>query len=511
MHKYLYLIPLLGVMFISQGCSSDEPGLDKTDDALYGNNVYGTSLRLKKLDLAGAKSLAIADGPAARSSADNRLLFKMDDNGNLSAVCVEVAVCNDDGEQTVSSNYTLGPGTMFSIGDRYVYMSYCKLYNADGHIYDITKDYESQSDGYSGFNILVNKRDGKIYYVPQAAKNYFPVNSDNYQNDITVATDGTFYMHAGSGVVKVEVDGDNASISTFGPQSGNGYQYCGSGLIPLDNGPVIRINPASSWGSACQTIDILYQNGGFETFDGSNDKWHAGFEKEIQDEYTFLFNNGRILAVKRPASNFKSYWDYKNDYYYSERYESEEVALSLVEITIGSSYGNIQVGEPFFTLTGTNEIWKDYSRPEAQDWTEYARQMGGNNVLYALGDYYMIGNILAINKNTLEYRDLVAEGISEHVIVSAADNVYNGKAWNVWYDGADWFDPSTMEYGQIRWDYPEHIDSTEFDIPNGKIMIVYLNPADGSKHLRIINIETGEYTESDVQTSQQIIQLIPLN
>ena len=508
MKKFLCFIALLGIMSVFQCCTSD--------DSLGIDGGKATNLRLSKLDIVGSKALAIVEAGGTRSS-DNQMLFKMDEDGNLSAVYVEVIELEDGTQKSSHIDYTIQASALFGIGDRYIYMTGCMLQDAKGNYRDIRRDYEGGDFSYysGGFCMLVNKMNGKIYYVPQIVKDYFPrdldMNNVGYENDIVVAEDGTFYMHTTSGVVKVEVNGDNASVSTFGPQDGERYEYAGGGLIPLENGPVIWIIPYSGgWSTSNQLIRILYQNGGFETFDGSNDEWHRGFGG-IKDEYTCCYDNGRILAVRRPASNFKSYWDYRTQYDYSKRYESEDVELSIVEIRIGDTYGNIEIGQPLFSLTGQNEVWQDYSRPEAQDWTEYARDMGGEQSLYVLGDYFMIGNVLAINRNTLSYRDLVKEGISEHVIIPTTTNVYNGKAWTVYSYAAMWFDPADMTYGEVTWDCPNNIKSCEIDIPNGNLMIVYLNPVDGSKHLRTINIETGDYVDTDVPTTQNIFQLIPIN
>ncbi len=507
MKKFFYLFTLLGVMLACQCCSNDEPSGG-------GSGGKDTTLRLNKLDLSGAKALAIIDESDTRSSDEKTGLFKIDENGNITAVYVEVVELEDGTQQNVARNYTLHPGKLCTIGDRYIFMSQCLLRDAKGNIHDVARDYEGDSapvSYFDGFSILVNKNTGKIYYVPTTISQCFP-NGNGSEKDIVVAPDGTFYMHVGSGVVKVVVDGDNATLSTFGPQNGDVSSFCGGGYIPLSNGAVIAIHSDTGGTNvANQIISILYQNGGFETFDGSNDEWHRGFG-DIKDEYTCCYDNGKIFAIHRPADNFKSHWDYKEDgYAYEKRYDTEDVELSLVEINIGSSYNNVRIGQPFFTLKGKNYIWDDYTRPEASDWTEYARQMGGEQSLYILGDYFMIGNVLAINRNTYQYRDLVKEGISEHVIRPDANNVYKGKAWTVYLNAAMWFNPADMTYGQVTWNVPEHVDQSEYDIPNGKLIIVWLNPADGSKHMRTIDIETGAYTDTDVQTTQKVFQLIPLN
>lgn len=520
MKRISFLFPCLVFLTLLCACSQDEPGGD-------GN---AKSLRLSKLDIAGAKALAIVNGSspraaASRASDDGGMLFKMDENGNLVAVGVEVIELENGGKEKVVTDYNIRPLVVFPIGDRYVYLEECYLIDKNGNQRDIRADYEGENYQYwywlEGFCILVNKQTGKIYYIPQSARALFPSkyhlpndDMDEYENNTIVASDGSFYMHTSAGVVKVETKGDNASISSFGPQNdiispdNNSWSFIGGQLIPLSNGPVISL--VGGWNSINQCISVLYQNGGFETFDGCNDKWHSG-STDIKDEYNCTYHDGKIYALKSPASNFKSHWDYKEDgYNYQCRYDNEDVEWSLVEISIGSSYGNITVGQPFFTLTGKNYVWDDYTRPEASDWTESARKMGGV-YFYVLGDYFMCGNILAINKNDKSYRDLVKEGISEHVIIPDKNNVYHGKSWQVWTDGADWFNPKDMTYGKVRWNYPANIINTEVNIPQGRITITYLNPSDGSKHMRIIDIETGDFTETDVQSSGNVIQLIPMN
>ena len=524
MKRLSFLVPCLVFLTLLCACSQDEPG----GDDINGNNAK--SLRLSKLDIAGAEALAIvndntARAVATRASDDGGMLFKMDKNGNLVAVVVEAIELEDGGNETVVTDYNIQPLAVFPIGDRYIYLEQCYLIDNNGNQRDIRADYEGENYNYwpEGFCILVNKQTGKIYYVPQSARSLFPSKSrifngdmNNYENNTIVTSDGTFYMHTDAGVVKVETREDKTSISSFGPQNdgispdNNCWSSSAHQLIPLSNGPVIYLSGGSSWGGINQIIHVLYQNGGFEDFDGSNDKWHNGFD-DMKDEYNCIYHDGKIYALKSPVANFRSHWDYKeNGYDHQKRYDNEDVEWSLVEINIGSSYGNITVGQPFFTLTGKNYVWDYHTRPDASDWTESARKMGGV-YFYVLGDYFMCGNILAINKNDKSSRDLVKEGISEHVIIPDKNNVYNGKSWQVWIDGADWFDPKDMTYGQIRWNCPTNIINSEVDIPQGKITITYLNPADGSKHMRIIDIETGNFTETDVQYSGNVIQLIPMN
>lgn len=498
----------VSMLMIACGCSSGD-GLDGSGKG---------SLKLSKMDLSGAQSLAIA---GSDSRADNStLLYKIDEAGNLTAVKVEMIVTEGGETKSVSTDYSVHPEALIPIGDRYVYMYMCYFYDPEGNPTNIEQYYED-GNSWDGVSILVNKKSGKIYYIPQTARNYFPkpVSFGNdlnyYNNDIVVADDGTFYMQTSAGAVKVVISDDNATVSTFGPQNQNvEYEWnswTGGGLIPLKNGAVISIpGYAGGWHTEYQKLNVLYQNGGFETFDGSNNNWHGGLS-ELKDEYTFLYTEGKVLAVKRPVSNFKMSWADKGNGFQAEKYDSEDVELSLVEVNVGSSYGNITVGTPFFILKGTNYVWKDYTRPAAEDWTEYARQMGGEQALYSIGDYYMIGNVLAIKKNTSTYRDLVKEGISEHVIIPTKNNVYKGKSWYVYLDCADWFDPETLTYGRVSWDYPEHRESEKIDIANGVFTIVFLNPADGSRTMRTINIETGDYKDSPVQTTQKIIQLIPMN
>lgn len=477
------------------GCSdSDEPG----------GGSGKTSLKPERLDLSGATALTlVGTNTKSRAEAETNTLFKMDANGNLTAVVLYVQEEADGSKTTTRTDISVHPREIHGLSGKYTYLRDCSFTDENGNQVGMPKP-----DNSFYYNILVQNSTGKIYYVPESAHGYFPWN-DTYADRSAVDNSGNLYLRDEAGhVAKATFSDDQATLSSYGPQD----LTWGGDMHVLGNGTLLFEGMAGGWSTSNQSLSFLYPNGGYEHLDGSNSNYHSGFGP-LKDEYTYNYNGKEIMALKFPLTNFESeYREYYDGYRCDWFYKSEDVSISIVKVNVGTVYGGIGYSAPIATIIGKNDVRQAYDREPSGDWTDEVRNTGGLP-LYETNNYYFVSDILAYNKMSGQWRDLKKEGISEHFLLPGRDNVYNGKIWNVYSDGADWFNIDTFEYGRVMW--PNFSSYTEIsdvrDIPHGKVIKTMISPMDGKKYIFTINIETGAYQTSEVSTQAEIISLIPLN
>lgn len=462
-----------------------------------------TSLKPERLDLSGATALTLVGTNAkSRADAETNTLFKMDANGNLTAVVLYVQEEADGSKTTTRTDISVHPGSIHSLSGKYTYLRDCLFTDENGN-----GVYMPKPDNSFYYNILVQNSTGKIYYVPESAHDYFPQN-DTDEDGSAVDNAGNLYLRWQGHVAKATFTADQATISSYGPQD---LSWSGE-MHVLSNGTLFFLEEKMGWSTSNQSLSFLYPNGGYEHLDGSNNDYHSGFGP-LKDEYTYNYNGTEIMALKFPLTNFESeYREYYDGYRCDWFYKSEDVSISIVKVNVGTVYGGIGYSAPIATITGKNDVRQAYDREPSGDWTDEVRNTGGLP-FYETNNYYLVSNILAYNKRSGQWRDLKKEGISEHFLLPESDNVYNGKIWNVYSDCADWFNIETFEYGRVMW--PDFSSYTEIsfvrDIPHGKVIKTMISPMDGKKYIFTINIETGAYQTSEVSTQAEIISLIPLN
>ena len=230
--------------------------------------------------------------------------------------------------------------------------------------------------------------------------------------------------------------------------------------------------------------------------------------------------------MKASKENYMYDWYTEAPYESGYKYLNEQVSLSVVKVNVGSLYGQVSYSEPIATITGTDtplkfsERGNDYTWKRT-GWTRYARDFIGSGSSFGPGcgpawasnRYLFIGDILAYDKQTGAWTDLVAGKIQDHVAKATPANTYKGRAWTLYADFAFWFDPETLETGSVA--MPEIMRTggtmVEHDIPSGKLYYTGISNFDGSKHLYTIDLETGNYTVSDLPDDNQVITLVPLN
>lgn len=148
------------------GCSSDDgPGMPKD----YSN------LRLGRMDLSGAVSLGLKKANASSRAIDGEYLsaglYKIDANGNISAVGVYFTT-DAEGNRLEHEEYLrIDPYMLFNLTDNYFLVAGCDYYDSDGDVVGDKTDYDEVGNSYlipqdvPYKHLLVRKSDGKIWCV----------------------------------------------------------------------------------------------------------------------------------------------------------------------------------------------------------------------------------------------------------------------------------------------------------------------------------------------------------
>lgn len=486
------------VAVFAAGCTTDN------DPEIKGSSGRRPVQKLQRLDLAGAKSLTLlGTKDETKSSESLPLLFKLDESGNLSAVQLYVEETREGGSTVIRTDISVHPRMIFKMAGNFTYLFDCKFFDSNGRQVDIDARIE---EGSLYCNILVNNATGKIYYVPQAAHRYFPQMHSVEGIYGAVDNNGTLFVTDERGhLVRVLFSEDRASVESYGPPS---FEWSGD-MHVLPNG-TLAFYPYHN------SVDLLYPNGGFESLSGYGDT--NGDGDADRDVMSFTIHDGRIYAIIRPLENFQYEWQSHDTYDWQPYYLHPEVSISVAEVVVGTSFGSVSVLPPFATVTGVNNLtYNEYHSQymhDASDWTCIARSDDMGLGLIFGQRYMFINNILAYERSTGRFIDLVAEGLMDKVMFDEnGTTVYQGKTWKIYSDVARWFDIETLEYGEIAMPSAGQylvLDWTE-DIPNGKVYRTVISPADGKRYLHTISIDSGEYTSSEVEDDRVVIKLVPLN
>lgn len=462
--KYFKFFPALLVMASISlvACSSDEPVSDSNSTPKMDN------LKMNRLNLDNAKYLTL--GEADGSRADSReTLFKIDADGNTSAVVLECVEQEDGSTNTNTYNLEVMPKEVYNLTKSWMFLRDCEFYcAASENIGSLLFEKYSYPSGSFGFNILADKKTGKVYYVPDTQAEYF-FSYNCYDGDMSdfcsedVA--GNLYTTAGPnvGLSKVSVTSEGAVISKLGPATLNlsGKPY------PLSNGTIVLLNGYD----ATNTITAVYPNGGYEIKEFSN-----YYDSSIDEAY-ICHNSGdsfNLVVNRKMPDNY---------------------TLELSAVSVGSAYGSISVSEPL--ISHSNNVWN------LTTWLF---------PLYLGNRFIIFGNLMAYDKMTCAWleKDFLDP---EYFIVPTEKNTYQGRSWNVWYNGATWMDINTLETGTIAFDYPSELEkySESQNIPGGESFVYAMDPRDGKSYVYKFDITTGAATRTEIIYSSTSITLIPLN
>ncbi len=480
MKKSTYTLCLLISVLIpafTSCSSSEEPD---------GGAIKNKALKLSRLDLSGAKYITLDKANAARSQNDtDNALFKVDEQGTVSAVMLECVENADGSTSKVRTDIQVHPHEIFNLTSSWMFLDDCS-FTCDGDksaVHNLRSSYYSY-ESYT-FNILVNKKTGKLYYVPDSQRTYF-MTYGNYGSDYMLFTEdrqGNLYSqtHERDGLCKISLAQDgSATISKVGPAD---MVFTGSTICLLENGTIALI-------PYYDTFSVIYPNNGFEYIKDSNHD-----QRNYDKTTAFNYVNGKAFAT--------TLIDMK-----SEDGKELHQTLQVRDLKIGTSYGSWSFSEPIV------EIKQDFDNYTADTRWEFGNWIQQLALLYESNRYLFIGYLYAVDKQTHAINDL--SSLSSSIIFPSSDNQYDGKSWNVWNDAADWFNCETLEGGRINFDTSSLnnyiIKDTQANIRQGEFIITGISQIDGKKRILVIDITNGQVkSTSEIDSISESYTLIPMN
>lgn len=479
MKRFLLGLTVFGMLMSS--CSKDDQG---------GSQSSGT-FRLQTLDLSDAKYLSLTNPTAGRSlsevSSTEVGLFKIDEQGNVSTVVMSCVEEKDGTISQVHNDIKVVPTHIAVLSGIYTLLWGCDFRMDNGELFDMRAYYEPDKVG-EAFNLLVRNSDGKIFYIPQAANKYI-LGTDHYTS--VLDTDGTLYAlvrvtdmssNLSQTVIKIVLQGEELVIKQVGP---DGLTIDGSDIWVLDNGTLVALNP--EWLDGGYTF--LYPNGGFETV-------------SFGEEHVYLAQTtDGIKGIRLETRSGEPQAEY---------------IVSLHDYTVGTSVGGNALSEPIALISSGTNYSTDLNDAGYVDWVSKVSAGGAMWItpLYETSDTYLLGQCLVVDKQTNQVRGLSWDE-SNHVIIPDGNNVYKGRVWRVWEQGAEWFNLETWEYGEVTFNFSEigpfQSTNTCVNIPAGEMTITGVRNADGKRILCFVDIESGTVRYSVNDSNLPIVTLVPLN
>lgn len=475
---------VIAISSCTASSSEDEPALPS-----------GGAIKLSRLDLSGAKYLTLGESSDGRSRANtDNVLFKVDENGNVSAVVLECIEEEDGTSTTVRKDISIHPHEISNLTASWMYLWDCSFDCDDVEaVGRLRSSYDTAGSFY--FNILVNKKTGKLFYIPDAYGEYFTVNG-NHDSDYTHFLDGPggelyTQTHPVHGLSKVTVSSNGeAKIEKIGP---NDISFSGGSFHVLGNGTIVLIN-GDAWGT--NGLTLVYPNNGFEYVSDSD------YEHRLWNRKTwFYYFNGNIIAGTLIDE-------------YDENFDNVKQTLQLRNFSVDTGFGSHNFSAPIFEIK--QELTKSwgqhgYDFPEEDLWGNHINRIAG---YYENDKYRFIGQTFAIHKTSGEVVRLSGRG--SQIVFPDSNNVYQGKAWYTYADAADWFDCETLESGRVYYDTSilsnYYQKDQQANIPDGEYMITAISQIDGKKVIVIIDITTGRVKKIvEVVSTSESITLIPMN
>lgn len=180
-------------------------GLSSCENLDSNNNNY-QNLRIGRMDLSGAKQLAIVNSNTRAIDGEflSAGLYKIDENGNFSAVAVYFTT--DLSGNRLEKEYALkvSPKHLFKLSDNYILAASCDYYDADGDF--VQNQWMESAEDEDGYwvrqevpykNLLVRLSDGKVWCVDNIkdmlyTQGYHFDSSDKYVQEYYLK--GDFYQ-----------------------------------------------------------------------------------------------------------------------------------------------------------------------------------------------------------------------------------------------------------------------------------------------------------------------------
>ncbi|MDE5567240.1 MAG: hypothetical protein K2I89_07355 [Muribaculaceae bacterium] len=463
----LRAIVIIASIAALNSCSDDGPDYGK--------------MRVSRMDIAGAKAVGFIDSSTgSRADAVSSGLYKIDANGNISAVAVYFTE-DEEGNQTKhESEVRMEQAGMANVGNNYIYFSNCSFTDKNGeYIYGLPR------------KILVRKTDGKMWnldeeYTGIDIPNVYVLKDWQFYQ----AADGTLYYsdskindYSYSELIyRFNLKSEPATIQqvtatrTFAP-----YAVDSNGIICGG----VNGGRDSSFSSTLPP-EFLWQNSGFQLFPHVN---------PFETDYSTISSSSVIGGVVLFGDQYYQVL-FKHDWRVPDSF-NVSVSGTCNKISIGSTPGSA-VLDKSETL-----ILKDYGSYI----TIISSMITPKYILFST-DY----GIIALNPEIKEWKvvktpkplDLYKSITYDNrywIIDSSIDNL-----------GAFWFNSDSFETGFVKFNVTLPSFAHRYDVVDGKVIFSGINPADSHTVTIIVDLTTGSVLTEEDETPEMLFStLISLN
>ena len=496
--NFLSTVAIIMAIIVLNSCSDDGPDY--------------TKMRVSRMDIAGAKAVGFIDTKTgSRADALSSGLYKIDANGNISAVAVYITE-DEEGNQTKhESEVRMESAYMANVGNDYIYFSDCHFVDNNG-------------ERISGlpWQILVRKTDGKMWnlswehtgvylvsaYRLQSWQFYQDYNGILYYADcISLSGDEI------RSIYKFNLKTEPATIEqvTANREIKGPYSVDSKGVIC---GPVNKVIDCYDGRFYNDRNYFVWQNSGFQDLssiklppikrDYSNEieglvcdgDFHKGFVTMFRGQYYLI----------RSILKWTCYLNGEHIYPPVNIFLDKAVCNRF---SIGNTPGSAVLDEEDTTSLKDDIMTSNYD--------EYCVISSMATPEYILISGYLYGGqnwITALNPETKEWK-WVCE--TPNKIDFNRSLSYNGRYWIITKQdgdlGAFWFHPGSLESGFVKFatTLPSYMDSSKYEVVDGKVIFSGVNPADSHNVRIVFDLITGEAVTDDEAPEYLFSTLISLN
>ena len=449
---------------------------------------YG-KMRVSRMDIVGAKAVGFIDADNnSRGEAISSGLYKIDANGNITAVAVYFTEDESGNQSKHESEIKLKSADMQDVGNDFIYFDECLFVDKKGEYI-------------SGLphRILVRKSDGKMWNFDHTAHD---LNSLNGFADwqIFQSYDGTLYCASRKlDIYKFDLKTEPATIQqvTANIELDPPYAVDSKGVICA---PVNNFN--YSW----RPRTIAWPNSGFQEL------------KSVSTARTDYGDQVEGLAIE-PDDDYYSVVCFRGQFYQLGAYDynsniSEYPFVDLAtcnKILIGDTPGSASVD-----LSETINLKNDILAKMGFDGVYYPSIMVTPNYILLSSEVDNNGKywISALNPEKKEWKWITE---TPDLIKFDKSIYYNNRYWSITeQDGAlsaFWFHPGSFESGFVKFNVtlPDYMYSWKYEAVDGKVIFSGVNPADSHLVKVAVDLMTGDAITNDEAPEMLFSTLISLN
>lgn len=546
-----YIAPLIAIILTLTFCSCN--------DDIDGPKLKYEKMNLGRINLTGAKQLALKTGDATRAIDGEYLsagLYKIDQNGNISAVAVYFTT--DKKGNKLNKEYALkvAPYSFSKVSDNYAIAWWCEYYDADGDkvqdkwISDGEKDetrWIKQEVPYQ--HLLIRLSDGKIWCIDNVIDNLRIIDEGTYHED----SNNNLYWYLTKSQAYGEIDKVyKYNLESNPPSLEQIIEYMDDGSYgayrSYGRNRDWNVLPNSVvWRRLTNTheeyVEFAWPHSGFMILYDTDAAKLCGYGETLDlgyitenlsmgdvSNYLIVQVKNRLFLLNKRYISFKNGASYGNVPDGTEAlllkgvdwaYDNNVEIARLQEIQVGDNPGSIKALDNYLTqnLQGTIEHGEwEYDASSGRIlmpdyWRSYKDSyfIVGNSIIISDGGATSKLSIIDLDK--WEWRKL--KDVHFYIDFDNAD-VFEGKIFvmNPINLGVHWFDTNTFEDGFTKFNVqlPPYLSRDPMDsLEDGFVDYSGRNPNTGKNERIRINILTGEASHETSEIDMFFQTIVSLN